>query len=162
MTISSHGGDNGHDGNNNNSCHWRALYSWQSNLTTCPFLEGLLDQSRTPSFSVLPPYLQHAFPPEGSATSFVPFLSLPVRRQRSSREMLQRVLCLVLNETTSAKGHHKNPQDSSTAEMAGTPRAAPREADLVLWGRTLLQARLGWVQSPWKVLGWGELEWVRL
>lgn len=44
--------------------------------------------------------------------------------------MLQRVLCLVLNETTSAKGHHKNPHKVQALLRWQGPSGRPLERQI--------------------------------
>lgn len=54
--------------------------------------------------------------------SFVPFLLLPM-----TRELLKRVLCTVLNETTSsAEGHHENHKGLSAEDCQAQNLAGPR------------------------------------
>lgn len=114
IAISSNGDDNGHDDDNNN--HKMPL---TSTLQLTEQLNKLFFLGRPPrpvfySLFLCATTLSSAhISPRGlrdlySVTSFVPFISLPMTGQWSSTEMFKRVLCLVLNETTSsAKGHHK-------------------------------------------------------
>lgn len=119
-----------------------ALCSLWSNLTNFASFEGLPDQSSTG--------LHNTFPPEDPVTSFVPFLPL-LMADNHLLENAQKGPLTVLNETTSsAEGHHENPQRSGYCRLLCTkadkpkevrdwdPQGNPRESGLVLWENTLL------------------------